>query len=584
MGELLSGVIEGFYGKPWTQKQRLELIDTISFCKLNTYFYAPKDDNKQRNFWKELYSSEECLVLSEVIQKCSSHSVKFIYALSPGLSIEYSNHQDLNATKEKFGQLLKLGCCNFALLWDDIKPKLSEEDSKHYKSVAEAQASFTNKVYEWIASKVPNAFNFLFCPTVYCSMMCGGESKLSSDEYLITLGNILHQNIMVLWTGPDIIAERILPSHLTTLESVIKRKPLIWDNLFANDYDNVRLYLGPFDGRPTDIKKLVQGILLNPNCEYSTNFVGMYTLGRWIHDDAYNIASVLPSAIEAWLPKFKCKSQDSEHIFTEEDLALLIDLFYLPHSNGKRAKTFLNTAASVLSSINSNIEDITPNIKNLQQQCASIARLFTNITYLEDRDICYDLYKYLWDVKEECDAISTVTEHWSSSRRSEPAKSKFHKQGTYRGGFLNDLRKLLEFKENEAFTPNLSHLLSAKTVGFRIEKYKPEYEDGGCFVCLATSNSGQDGTLLFPDHPKIVGHRYFSPYCHLQPDLAFILLDDEGPCGYVLGALDTKSFYQRLRSEWLPKMRNEYKEPTTPAEKRTPAENLAYSFYHPFFF
>ncbi len=44
----LRGIIEGFYGKPWSDENR---IDIIRFCgknKMNAYWYAPKDDPYHR--------------------------------------------------------------------------------------------------------------------------------------------------------------------------------------------------------------------------------------------------------------------------------------------------------------------------------------------------------------------------------------------------------------------------------------------------------------------------------------------------------------------------------------------------------
>ena len=51
----LRGIVEGFYGKPWTQEQR---IDMMAFCeahRLNAYIYAPKDDPYHREKWREPY-------------------------------------------------------------------------------------------------------------------------------------------------------------------------------------------------------------------------------------------------------------------------------------------------------------------------------------------------------------------------------------------------------------------------------------------------------------------------------------------------------------------------------------------------
>ena len=59
----LKGVIEGFYGRPWSQSQRLELLERMQQLGLNTYLYCPKDDLKHRALWREPYTAEELLGL-----------------------------------------------------------------------------------------------------------------------------------------------------------------------------------------------------------------------------------------------------------------------------------------------------------------------------------------------------------------------------------------------------------------------------------------------------------------------------------------------------------------------------------------
>jgi hypothetical protein len=75
--DFLAGVIEGFYGQPWSQAERFELFDWMKQWGLNTYFYAPKDDLKHRVLWRELYTRDETGKLREVIAGCekSGYSV-----------------------------------------------------------------------------------------------------------------------------------------------------------------------------------------------------------------------------------------------------------------------------------------------------------------------------------------------------------------------------------------------------------------------------------------------------------------------------------------------------------------------------
>lgn len=61
----------------------------------------------------------------------------------------------------------------------------------------------------------------------------------------------------------------------------MRRPPVIWDNLHANDYDQARLFLGPYCGRSPDLIPLLRGVVTNPNCEYGPNFIAIHTLAQW---------------------------------------------------------------------------------------------------------------------------------------------------------------------------------------------------------------------------------------------------------------------------------------------------------------
>ena len=98
---LLVGVVEGFYNRPWTQDQRLDLFDKSQKFGLNTYLYAPKDDHKHRALWREPYEPEELIQLQILIDKCKENNVHFYYGISPGLDISYSDPNDITKLKAK---------------------------------------------------------------------------------------------------------------------------------------------------------------------------------------------------------------------------------------------------------------------------------------------------------------------------------------------------------------------------------------------------------------------------------------------------------------------------------------------------
>ena len=60
---MLTGVIEGFYGRAWTHKQRLEMLEWIAGAGMNSFVYGPKDDIKIRARWRETYNVAEATEL-----------------------------------------------------------------------------------------------------------------------------------------------------------------------------------------------------------------------------------------------------------------------------------------------------------------------------------------------------------------------------------------------------------------------------------------------------------------------------------------------------------------------------------------
>uniref|UniRef100_A0A8C1XL29 protein O-GlcNAcase n=1 Tax=Cyprinus carpio TaxID=7962 RepID=A0A8C1XL29_CYPCA len=273
--KFITGVVEGFYGRPWTMEQRKELFRRQQKWGLNTYLYAPKDDYKHRMFWREMYSVEEAEQLTTLISAAKEHGVEFIYAISPGLDITFSNQKEVSTLKRKLDQVSHFGCKSFALLFDDIDHNMCPADKEVFSSFAHAQVSITNEIFQYLGE--PEIF--LFCPTEYCGTFC--YPNVSQSPYLRTIGEKLLPGIEVLWTGPKVVSKDITVESIEEVTKILRRAPVIWDNFHANDYDQKRLFLGPYKGRSTELIPRLKGVLTNPNCEFESNFVAIHTLATW---------------------------------------------------------------------------------------------------------------------------------------------------------------------------------------------------------------------------------------------------------------------------------------------------------------
>ncbi|XP_067993622.1 protein O-GlcNAcase-like isoform X2 [Melanerpes formicivorus] len=256
---ILCGVVEGFYGRPWSMEQRKLLFQWLSRWGLNCYMYAPKDELKHRLLWREPYTEHEAACMQSLIKAAQEQGVEFVFAISAGQDMVFSSAGDRLLLQQKLRQVAAMGCHSFALLFDDIDPYMCQADRNVFPSLAKAQASVANEVYQQLGQ--PSIF--LFCPTEYCSSLCTPSPSRSC--YLLTIGQELLPGIGVIWTGPKVVSQELSATLLEEVEGVLQRRPVIWDNLYANDYDCRRVFLGPYTGRAAGLMPRLHGLLLNPN-------------------------------------------------------------------------------------------------------------------------------------------------------------------------------------------------------------------------------------------------------------------------------------------------------------------------------
>lgn len=441
----LAGVIEGFYGQPWSQDERFELFDWMSAGGLNTYLYAPKDDLKHRAIWREDYSTEELSSLGSLIQRCKTRGIQFIYAIGPGLDIRYSERGELEQLQQRFSRMLDAGCEHFALLFDDIPDRMNQSDKDKFGSFASAQCHVANSLFQWTRTRSPRG-RFLFCPTPYCGRMA--ERTLGGKGYLETIGRELAPEIDAFWTGPEIISREITVPHVQEIQRLLRRKPLIWDNLHANDYDGRRFFCGPYAGRAPELREAVSGLLLNPNCEFALNFVPLQTFTGYLRSGkTWDARSAYLAAMKGWLPRFETVGQTVAF----DDLVLLGDCYYLPFEEGPEAQTLYARARRLVAG----------DVKNWSEEAAAFTRLASRLrelcarlTELRHRPLFYALSRRVWELREELDLLERFIAAKSGGKTpGAPCRSDFHLPGTYRGGMVPKLQRLLAQHQDGTFTP-----------------------------------------------------------------------------------------------------------------------------------
>lgn len=440
----LSGVVEGFYGRPWTSAQRRRLIARLRDLELNTYLYAPKDDLRHRARWRDLYDETEAAELRAIISACADAGVSFIYALAPGLDVAFSTADGHAALERKIAQLMTLGVRHFAVLFDDIIPSPASGNLGATEHDAAPQVDFAHQLRA-IQRREDQTTRLLFCPTPYCGRMAG---DVIASRYLRHLGEHLDPAADVLWTGPEIVSETITPSDVSALTAVLRRRPLIWDNLFANDYDLRRLYLGPYAGRPGSLRAATSGVLLNPNCEFEANRLALDTFAAWVSREDYDPSTAHNVAREAWRADWRYVGSNGATTRLPSDLfALLCDCLHLPFTHGPRAETWRRDVAAA-------VQGEPAAAARAREGGEQLATLFEQLTRLENRELLHTVYRHVWELKEEAGLILGYL-NWKESRPA-PGTAFFsaeHRPRTYRGGLAADLQRLWSMRADGSFHP-----------------------------------------------------------------------------------------------------------------------------------
>lgn len=99
-------------------------------------------------------------------------------------------------------------------------------------------------------------------------------------------------------------------------------------------------------------------------------------------------------------------------------------------------------------------------------------------------------------------------------------------------------------------------------------------------ICLKTGDSGDDATEI-EDDPTLLGKIFSVPYQILEPNYAFVAEDQDGVCGYVLGALDSVSFEDRLDREWFAPLRKTLRDPGPDRDLWKGSDWARYHIHHP---
>ena len=295
------GFIEGYYGNPWSTADRMNLMKWGGYYKLNSYFYAPKNDPKHNSSWRELYTDEEIETLIKPLADAGNASkCRFVYALHPfmyspiSFASEAAYREDLEVLQAKFEQVINAGVRQIAILADD---------AANYNNTGNLggnnYARLLNDMTTWL-SEMKETYPDLKMTLPFCTVEYygNGESYYSGFP----------ENVQIVMTGGRIWGE-VSESFTSTFTSNAGRGPYMWVNWPCTDNSKNHLIMGGYSTflHPGVDPDKIQGIVLNPMQQSEPSKVAIFGNACY----SWNIWDSTDEADQAWNDSFKYVDHNS---------------------------------------------------------------------------------------------------------------------------------------------------------------------------------------------------------------------------------------------------------------------------------
>ena len=292
------GVVEGFYGEPYTFEQRSGLIEFLSDVGANTYLYAPKNDPYHRERWREPYPAAELTQFEDLAALGKARGVRFVFGISPGGSYDPATG-DLDTLLSKLARIYDTGVRDFCVLFDDVAGGSPGAEPA-------LQVSVLTSVWDALQEQGDDT-SLCFVPNYYF----GTAQQLREDQpppqlfgypeppsAYYAAYEAIPAEVAIMWTGRRVTPSTIEASEVRDFQAFVGRRVLIWDNALANDLVlGNELFLGPYLGRTPELAEAADGILINPMRQAEASKIMLFTAAKVFEGGAYDPWGALEESI-----------------------------------------------------------------------------------------------------------------------------------------------------------------------------------------------------------------------------------------------------------------------------------------------
>lgn len=265
----IRGFIEGYYGIPWSNEDRMSLMKFGGEFKMTSYMFAPKDDpyHKGRN-WRTLYPEDRLAEIKTMVDVGNASKCRFVWTVHPfdGTFKPETEEKDIQDVLNKFEQLYSIGVRQFGVLGDDVGALPRQ-----------TVINLMKRVSAWAKEK-GDVYDTVFCPAGYNHSWQGDYSEIT--EYDAGFPS----DVQIFWTGEAVcqpIEQKTL-DHFKHNRDGNRRSPLFWLNWPVNDINHSRMLMGSGVNLLQNINvDDIAGAVTNPMQEAEASKVALYAVADY---------------------------------------------------------------------------------------------------------------------------------------------------------------------------------------------------------------------------------------------------------------------------------------------------------------
>ena len=314
------GIVEGFYGFPYSVEDRLSLMEYMKDNKLNMFVYGPKGDPYHLGNWKDDYPTsvtdeqrkEGQITQDEMKQltaKAAECNVDFVWSAHPAMQegIDFTSEagitQGVTDLMTKFEHMYELGVRQFGIFVDDISMSDAYRDREGHAELIDRVQKALEAEYNGEGTAEADQVKPLYFVPSYYAFDFGSSDR---DQYFAALKNV-DSDILIGFTGSSVFSN-VNSSLMNRMTEYVGRQPVMWWNYPVNDNRDAQLFMQPM-GTNYSVENNIQnmgGLLSNPMNQAEASKVAIFGVA----DYSWNTGDF--DAQKNWEAVFATYSDDPE--------------------------------------------------------------------------------------------------------------------------------------------------------------------------------------------------------------------------------------------------------------------------------